>query len=88
MKNISLGKSQLYLNILVRHEQSAAHAYIPQIKVGLFFTSGPGAKISKRNARMDSIPMIIITSGSLIGTDFQETDILGLHYLLLNILTQ
>jgi acetolactate synthase-1/2/3 large subunit len=95
-----LGKANLLKHILVRHEQSAAHAADAYAratnKVGVCFaTSGPEATnlvTGIANARMDSIPMIIITGQvgrAFIGTDaFQETDILGLHYLLLNILTQ
>jgi acetolactate synthase-1/2/3 large subunit len=93
-----LGKANLLKHILVRHEQSAAHAadvYARANKVGVCFaTSGPGATnlvTGIANARMDSIPMILLQGKyrAFIGTDaFQETDILGLHYLLLNILTQ
>ena len=83
-------KANLIKHILVRHEQSAAHAadsYSRSTsKVGVCFaTSGPGATnlvTGIANARMDSIPLIIITGQvgrSFIGTDaFQETDIFGI----------
>lgn len=83
-------KANLLKHILVRHEQSAAHAADAYArvtnKVGVCFaTSGPGATnlvTGIANARMDSIPMIIITGQvgrSFIGTDaFQETDIFGI----------
>ena len=83
-------KANLIKHILVRHEQSAAHAADAYArttnKVGVCFaTSGPGATnlvTGIANARMDSIPLIIITGQvgrSFIGTDaFQETDIFGI----------
>ena len=83
-------KSGLIKHILVRHEQSAAHAADAYArttnKVGVCFaTSGPGATnlvTGIANARMDSIPMVIITGQvgrTFIGTDaFQETDIFGI----------
>jgi len=83
-------KSNLIKHILVRHEQSAAHAADAYArttkKVGVCFaTSGPGATnlvTGIATARMDSIPLIIITgqvTRSFIGTDaFQETDIFGI----------
>lgn len=83
-------KEKLLKHILVRHEQSAAHAadaYARSTnKVGVCFaTSGPGATnlvTGIATARMDSIPMVIITgqvTRSFIGTDaFQETDIFGI----------
>ena len=83
-------KANLIKHILVRHEQSAAHAadaYSRSTsKVGVCFaTSGPGATnlvTGIANARMDSIPLIVITGQvgrSFIGTDaFQETDIFGI----------
>jgi acetolactate synthase-1/2/3 large subunit len=83
-------KANLIKHILVRHEQSAAHAADAYArttkKVGVCFaTSGPGATnlvTGIANARMDSIPMVIITgqvSRTFIGTDaFQETDIFGI----------
>ena len=83
-------KANLIKHILVRHEQSASHAADAYSrvtnKVGVCFaTSGPGATnlvTGIANARMDSIPLIIITGQvgrSFIGTDaFQETDIFGI----------
>jgi len=83
-------KANLLKHILVRHEQSAAHAADAYArttnKVGVCFaTSGPGATYlvtGIANARMDSIPLIIITGQvgrTFIGTDaFQETDIFGI----------
>lgn len=83
-------KSNYIKHILVRHEQSAAHAADAYArttnKVGVCFaTSGPGATnlvTGIANARMDSIPLIVITgqvSRTFIGTDaFQETDIFGI----------
>lgn len=83
-------KENLIRHILVRHEQSAAHAADAYArttnKVGVCFaTSGPGATnlvTGIANARMDSIPLIIITGQvgrTFIGTDaFQETDIFGI----------
>jgi len=83
-------KLNLIKHILVRHEQSAAHAADAYArttnKVGVCFaTSGPGATnlvTGIANARMDSIPLIVITGQvgrSFIGTDaFQETDIFGI----------
>lgn len=83
-------KANLIKHILVRHEQSAAHAADAYArttnKVGVCFaTSGPGATnlvTGIANARMDSIPLVVITGQvgrSFIGTDaFQETDIFGI----------
>jgi len=83
-------KTNLIKHILVRHEQSAAHAADAYAratsKVGVCFaTSGPGATnlvTGIANARMDSIPLIVITGQvgrTFIGTDaFQETDIFGI----------
>ena len=83
-------KANFIKHILVRHEQSAAHAADTYArvtnKVGVCFaTSGPGATnlvTGIANARMDSIPLIVITgqvARSFIGTDaFQETDIFGI----------
>jgi acetolactate synthase-1/2/3 large subunit len=83
-------KANLLKHILVRHEQSAAHAadaYARSTKkVGVCFaTSGPGATnlvTGIATAKMDSIPLIIITgqvTRTFIGTDaFQETDIFGI----------
>ena len=75
--------------ILVTHEQNAAHAadgYARATgKVGVCIaTSGPGATnlvTGIATAFMDSIPLVAITGQvdtSLLGTDsFQETDIMG-----------
>ena len=83
-------KENLLKHILVRHEQSAAHAADAYArassKVGVCFaTSGPGATnlvTGIANARMDSIPLVIITGQvgrTFLGTDaFQETDIFGI----------
>ena len=83
-------KANLIKHILVRHEQSAAHAADAYArttkKVGVCFaTSGPGATnlvTGIANAKMDSIPMVVITgqvTRNFIGTDaFQETDIFGI----------
>jgi acetolactate synthase I/II/III large subunit len=83
-------KANIIKHILVRHEQSAAHAadaYARSTdKVGVCFaTSGPGATnlvTGIATARMDSIPLIVITgqvTRTFIGTDaFQETDIFGI----------
>jgi len=83
-------KLELLKHILVRHEQSAAHAadsYARSTnKVGVCFaTSGPGATnlvTGIATARMDSIPLVVITgqvTRTFIGTDaFQETDIFGI----------
>jgi len=83
-------KDKLIKHILVRHEQGAIHAADAYAratnKPGICFaTSGPGATnlvTGIANARMDSIPLIIITGQvgrTFIGTDaFQETDIFGI----------
>ena len=83
-------KENLIKHILVRHEQSAAHAADAYArttkKVGVCFaTSGPGATnlvTGIANAKMDSIPLVVITgqvTRNFIGTDaFQETDIFGI----------
>jgi len=83
-------KAKLIKHILIRHEQSAAHAADAYSRttnqIGICFaTSGPGATnlvTGIANAKMDSIPLIIITgqvSRTFIGTDaFQETDIFGI----------
>ncbi len=77
-------------HILMRHEQSAAHAadgYARATgKVGVCIaTSGPGATnlvTGIANAYMDSIPIVAITgqvSSPVLGTDaFQEADITGI----------
>eukprot|EP01041_Mallomonas_annulata_P000062 gene62-67_t len=83
-------KTNLIQHILVRHEQGAIHAADAYAratnKPGVCFaTSGPGATnlvTGIANARMDSIPLVIITGQvgrTFIGTDaFQETDIFGI----------
>ena len=83
-------KANLIKHILVRHEQAAIHAADAYARVtnkpGICFaTSGPGATnlvTGIANARLDSIPLIIITGQvgrTFIGTDaFQETDIFGI----------
>ena len=83
-------KAKLIKHILVRHEQSAAHAadaYARSTKkVGVCFaTSGPGATnlvTGIATAKMDSIPLVVITgqvTRTFIGTDaFQEIDIFGI----------
>lgn len=77
-------------HILVRHEQSAAHAadgYARATgKVGVCLaTSGPGATnlvTGIATAYMDSVPMVAITGqvpSSMLGNDaFQEADITGI----------
>ncbi len=77
-------------HILVRHEQSAAHAADTYARVAnevgvCFATSGPGATnliTGIANAFMDSVPMVCITGSvvtELIGRDgFQEADITGI----------
>jgi len=76
-------------NILVRHEQAAAHAADGYSRAGskvgvCIATSGPGATnlvTGIATAYMDSIPMVAITGQvptSVLGTDaFQEADIIG-----------
>lgn len=83
-------EANLIKHILVRHEQSAAHAADAYArssnKVGVCFaTSGPGATnlvTGIATARMDSIPLVVITgqvTRTFIGTDaFQEIDIFGI----------
>ncbi len=76
-------------HVLVRHEQSAAHAAdgwaratgVPGVCLA---TSGPGATnlvTGLATAMMDGVPLVAITGQvptSVLGTDaFQETDILG-----------
>ncbi|MBN1662313.1 MAG: biosynthetic-type acetolactate synthase large subunit [Deltaproteobacteria bacterium] len=77
-------------NILVRHEQGAAHAADAYArvsgKVGVcMVTSGPGATNTVTgivNAFMDSIPIVVLTGqvqSYLLGSDaFQEADITGI----------
>ena len=76
-------------NILVRHEQAAAHAADgysrASERVGVCIaTSGPGATnlvTGIATAYMDSVPMVAITGQvpvTVLGTDaFQEADIIG-----------
>lgn len=76
-------------NILVRHEQAAAHAADGYSRAGgkvgvCIATSGPGATnlvTGIATAYMDSIPLVAITGQvptSILGTDaFQEADIIG-----------
>ncbi len=76
-------------NILVRHEQAAAHAADGYSrasgKVGVCLaTSGPGATnlvTGIATAYMDSVPLVAITGQvpvSVLGTDaFQEADVIG-----------
>ena len=83
-------KKNLIKHVLVRHEQSAAHAADAYARstgeVGICFaTSGPGATnlvTGIATAKMDSIALIAITGQvgrSFIGTDaFQEIDIFGI----------
>ena len=77
-------------HILVRHEQSAAHAADAYARVSgkagvAWATSGPGATnlvTGIANAWMDSVPLVCITGSVvswLIGRDgFQEADITGI----------
>ena len=86
----ALLKSKQLRNILVRHEQGAAHAANAYArasgKVGVCLaTSGPGATnlvTGIATAYMDSVPIVFITgqvSTALVGTDaFQEVDITGI----------
>ncbi|WP_283576834.1 biosynthetic-type acetolactate synthase large subunit [Limosilactobacillus oris] len=81
---------QKYNNILVRHEQGAAHAaegYAKSTgKTGVVFTtSGPGATNALTgiaDAKADSVPMVIFTgqvNRAAIGTNaFQEVDIVSM----------
>ncbi|WP_429971873.1 biosynthetic-type acetolactate synthase large subunit [Fructilactobacillus sp. Tb1] len=76
-------------HVLVRHEQSAAHAAEGYAKSSgnpgvVVVTSGPGATNTVTgiaDAAKDSVPMVVITgqvSTKAIGTDaFQETDIVS-----------
>lgn len=86
----ALQKSSQIKNILVRHEQGAAHAANGYArvsgKVGVCLaTSGPGATnliTGVATAYMDSIPIVVITgqvASGMVGTDaFQEVDITGI----------
>lgn len=79
-----------YHNIVVRHEQGAAHAAEGYAKVSgktgvVFTTSGPGATNALTgiaDAKIDSVPMVVFTGQvgrALIGTNaFQEVDIVSM----------
>ena len=83
-------KKNLIKHILVRHEQSAAHAADSYSRVtgkigACFATSGPGATnlvTGIANAKMDSIPVLMFTgqvATNFMGTDaFQEVDIFSI----------
>lgn len=86
----SLYRQKKIRQILVRHEQGAAHAADAYARVTgktgvCIATSGPGATnlvTGIANAHMDSIPIVAITGQvptAMIGTDFfQEADITGI----------
>jgi len=86
----ALENSSRIRNILVRHEQGAAHAASGYArvsgKVGVCLaTSGPGATnliTGVATAYMDSIPLVMITgqvASGMVGTDaFQEVDVTGI----------
>jgi acetolactate synthase-1/2/3 large subunit len=83
-------EAQSIFNVLVRHEQAAAHmaeGYAKATgKVGVCLaTSGPGATnlvTGIADATLDSVPIVAITGQvptAAIGTDaFQESDIMGI----------
>lgn len=83
------GDKKAFDHILVRHEQSAAHAADGYArasgKVGVcIVTSGPGATntlTGVANAMMDSTPIVVIAgqvNAGVLGTDaFQEVDLVG-----------
>ncbi|MCD6363161.1 MAG: biosynthetic-type acetolactate synthase large subunit [Synergistetes bacterium] len=85
-----LYKRKSFKHVLVRHEQSAAHAADGYArasgKVGVCIaTSGPGSTnlvTGIATAYMDSVPMVAVVgqvARSFMGRDaFQETDIIGL----------
>ncbi|MDD4048446.1 MAG: thiamine pyrophosphate-binding protein, partial [Clostridia bacterium] len=85
-----LRESKQIKNILVRHEQGAAHAANGYArtsgKTGVCIaTSGPGATnliTGIATAYMDSVPIVVITgqvATGMVGTDaFQEVDITGI----------
>src|SRR5262249_41084802 len=87
---LSKPEAQSIKNLLVRHEQAAAHmaeGYAKATgKVGVCLaTSGPGATnlvTGIADAILDSVPIVAITGQvptNLIGTDaFQESDIMGI----------
>lgn len=83
------GENKAFEHILVRHEQSAAHAAEGYArvsgKVGVcLVTSGPGVTNTLTgiaDAMMDSTPIVVIAGQvgvSALGTDaFQEVDLVG-----------
>jgi len=87
---LSKPEAQSIRNLLVRHEQAAAHmaeGYAKATgKVGVCLaTSGPGATnlvTGIADAILDSVPIVAITGQvptNMIGTDaFQESDIMGI----------
>ena len=86
----AMGKYPAIHQVLVRHEQGAAHAADGYARVSgrvgvALATSGPGATnlvTGIANAMMDSIPTVFITGqvpSHLIGYDaFQESDVTGI----------
>ena len=84
------GEKKAFEHVLVRHEQSAAHAAEGYARAGggvgvCIVTSGPGATntlTGVADAMMDSTPIIVIAGQvgvSGLGTDaFQEVDLVGL----------
>lgn len=87
--NYTRGENKAFDHILVRHEQSAAHAAEGYARasgnVGVcIVTSGPGATNTLTgiaDAMMDSTPIVVIAGQvgvSALGTDaFQEVDLVG-----------
>lgn len=83
------GENKAFDHILVRHEQSAAHAAEGYARVSgdvgvCLVTSGPGATntlTGVADALMDSTPMVVIAGQvgvAALGTDaFQEVDLVG-----------
>lgn len=83
------GEKKTFEHILVRHEQSAAHAAEGYSRVSgevgvCLVTSGPGATntlTGVADAMMDSTPIVVIAGQvgvSALGTDaFQEVDLVG-----------
>lgn len=83
------GERKLFEHILVRHEQSAAHAAEGYARVSgevgvCLVTSGPGATntlTGVADAMMDSTPIVVIAGQvgvGALGTDaFQEVDLVG-----------
>lgn len=83
------GEKKAFEHILVRHEQSAAHAAEGYARVSgdvgvCLVTSGPGATntlTGVADAMMDSTPIVVIAGQvgvSALGTDaFQEVDLVG-----------